>query len=322
MAEPVVLNHVAHRREVAPAVRSGEMRARTRPKLDEVFARYVTQPTARLLPVIITLAVFASLVAGWSHRDEGHLTPESGTGYWLGITGASAMLLLLVYPMRKRMPSLRFLGSVPFWFRLHMLLGILGPLLIVFHSNFQLGALNSNVAFVSMLIVAASGVIGRYIYGKIHLGLSGRKAAVRQILDDAEQLQGTLGRDLPGGAEIMEQMTLFANAAMAPRRSAASSLIAMLGLGLRSHLLRHRLVGSVRSALVAEARTQGWSRHERRAREADFRTLLRVYLAAVNKAAKFGLFERLFALWHVLHLPLFFLLIAAALVHVFAVHFY
>ena len=43
------------------------------------------------------------------------------------------------------------------WFRLHMLLGIAGPVLIIFHSNFKLGALNSNVAFITMLVVATSG---------------------------------------------------------------------------------------------------------------------------------------------------------------------
>jgi cell division protein FtsL len=33
-------------------------------------------------------------------------------------------------------------------------------------------------------------------------------------------------------------------------------------------------------------------------------------------------FERLFSLWHVLHLPLFFLMVMAALVHVWATHRY
>ncbi len=47
-----------------------------------------------------------------------------------------------------------------------------------------------------------------------------------------------------------------------------------------------------------------------------------LHLAAVRKAAAFAFYERLFALWHVLHLPLFILLILAAIIHVVAVHFY
>jgi hypothetical protein len=322
MAEPVTLDHIVRQGSAAPAVRSVRPRARAMPGFDELVARYVTRPAARLVPVAIALGVLAALVVGWNYSEEGHLTPKNGTGYWLGIVGASAMLLLMVYPMRKRMQRLWFLGSVPFWFRTHMLLGIFGPLLVVFHSNFKLGALNSNVAFVVMLVVAGSGVIGRYIYGKIHMGLNGRKAAVKQILDDASQMQRLLDAELPCGGTITAEMKTFADMAMAPRKSAIGSLLAMLALGVRSQLLRARLARRVRTAVAKAADGQRWSRRERREREAEARSHLRLYFAAIGKAATFGFFERLFAAWHVLHLPLFFLLIAAALAHVFAVHFY
>jgi len=70
-----------------------------------------------------------------------------------------------------------------------MILGIVGPVVILFHANFKLGPLNSNVALFSMLIVALSGVVGKYIYGKIHMGLHGRKARVRELLAEAEELK-------------------------------------------------------------------------------------------------------------------------------------
>ena len=114
---------------------------------------------------------------------------RDGHGYWLGIAGASAMLLLLLYPLRKRMKSLRGLGSVGGWFRLHMVLGVIGPALILFHSNFKLGSLNSNVALFSMLTVAASGLIGRYLYGRVHLGLYGRRAEIEELLTDVDNLK-------------------------------------------------------------------------------------------------------------------------------------
>ncbi|MEQ1651925.1 MAG: pyridine nucleotide-disulfide oxidoreductase, partial [Hyphomicrobium sp.] len=123
------------------------------------------RPLRYLGPWLVTAATAGAIVAGWAWRDEGHLTPEQGLGYWLGIAGATAMLLLLVYPLRKRMPSLRWLGGIPAWFQLHMLLGVLGPLLILYHCNFSFGAPNSNIALSTMLVVAASGVVGRYLYG-------------------------------------------------------------------------------------------------------------------------------------------------------------
>ena len=286
------------------------------------MARYVKGPMARLTPAVIAMAVIAVVIVGWLDSDEGHLTPESGTGYWLGIIGASAMLLLLVYPLRKRIPRLRFLGAVPFWFRFHMLLGIVGPLLVLFHSNFKLGALNSNVALVSMLIVAFSGVVGRYIYGKIYLGLSGHRATVREVLDDAADLRTALDRDLPGGEKVIRELSELADTAMKAPRSVLGGMMSLLAAYRRTHVASIRIGRELRAALAIEAKRQRWSGRERRRRERAIRDLVDVHLTAVNRAAAFGLYERLFALWHVLHLPLFLLLIAAAVVHVIAVHLY
>ena len=152
----------------------------------------VRRLVAKLIPLFVSGVVVVVLVLGWLGRDEEYLTPKSGLGYWLGIYGSMAMLLLLIYSMRKRSRSMRWLGPIPAWFRIHMLLGIAGPVLIIFHSNFKLGALNSNVAFITMLIVASSGIVGRYLYGKIYMGLYGRKAEAQDVLAEAEALRESL----------------------------------------------------------------------------------------------------------------------------------
>ena len=43
---------------------------------------------------------------------------------------------------------------------------------------------------------------------------------------------------------------------------------------------------------------------------------------AMRRVASFQAYERLFSLWHALHLPLIFILAAAAVVHVVAVNVY
>ena len=40
------------------------------------------------------------------------------------------------------------------------------------------------------------------------------------------------------------------------------------------------------------------------------------------RVAQFSTYERVFALWHLLHLPFVYLLLITALFHVFAVHAY
>ncbi len=68
-----------------------------------------------------------------------------------------------------------------------------------------------------MLTVAASGIVGRYLYSKIHLGLYGHKAAVQEILADADALKHLLGDGVPASQRIAGELDAFAKLAMAPR---------------------------------------------------------------------------------------------------------
>src|SRR3974377_1286550 len=70
--------------------------------------------------------------------------------------------------------------------------------------------INSTVAMIAMLVVAGSGIVGRYLYGKIHLGLYGRRAAVQEILADAKSLKQSLGDNVPGIGHFDDQLDAFA----------------------------------------------------------------------------------------------------------------
>ena len=102
------------------------------------------------------LGIFILIYMGWKNKGLSNLTPESGTGYRLGIIGGSLMLLILLYTLRKKIRFFNLFGHIKYWFKLHMLFGVLGPVAILFHANFSLGSTNSNVAFFSMIIVASS----------------------------------------------------------------------------------------------------------------------------------------------------------------------
>ena len=69
--------------------------------------------------------------------------------------------------------------------------------------------------------------------------------------------------------------------------------------------------------------TEGqWSDEELARRRRLAGKLVQRYLEAVVRVAQFTAYERIFALWHVAHLPFVFLLVASAVVHVVAVHAY
>jgi hypothetical protein len=296
--------------------------APARPRAKPDFAQYRTRFSAKVTPLAFAVAVAAVLWIGWLNREDSGLTPENGIGYWLGIAGSSLMVLLLLYPLRKRTKFWRLLGTVTFWFRAHMILGIIGPVLILLHANFRLGSVNSNVALATMLIVATSGIVGRYLYSKIHLGLYGRKAVVREILADADALRELIAAGLPIAHRVVAQLNAFADRATTAPRGILAGLLLLPVIGWRARLVRRRLIADARRVIEVEGKRLGWSRKVRRRRLAGVSDLVTLHVAAVRKAAVFALYERLFRFWHIFHLPLFFLLVIAAIVHIFAAHFF
>lgn len=267
-------------------------------------------------------ALTALLVAGWLQRDARHLTAESGLGYLLGIAGGSLMLLLLFYPLRKRVKILRILGGIKHWFRFHMILGVLGPALILFHANFSLGSTNSNVAMFCMLLVMGSGLVGRYLYSRLHRGLYGARLTLAELADqsadNASRFNALFARD----PDLIARLDGYRAAAVKPPRGALDawgrSAVIAVSIRLAGNGLRRR----VRRLLKEEAVRNGFTGRDRRRRRRDGLTTLDHYLLTVRRAAGLSFFERLFALWHVLHVPLFVMLVIAGVVHVVAVHLY
>ncbi|MEZ5851993.1 MAG: pyridine nucleotide-disulfide oxidoreductase [Hyphomicrobiaceae bacterium] len=276
----------------------------------------------RLAPLIFATLTLGALASGWLQRNEGHLTPEAGLGYWLGIIGGTMLLALLLYPLRKRVRFLNRLGSVPGWFRIHMLLGVLGPTLILFHSNFGVGAPNSAVSLVAMLTVVASGIVGRYLYSKVHRGLYGRKTALAEVLQDTALLRELVERDASGLNAVIADLRDFETHALRERRGVLAQLGSALVVGMRARRCSRRAIGRIHRALRQHVKAGSMSPRDARRAKASIRADLALYFSAARAASRFAIYERLFALWHMLHLPLFLLLVVTAAIHIVAVHRY
>ena len=123
------------------------------------------------------------------------------------------MLLLLLYPVRKHGWAFRGVGPIRIWFHTHMALGILGPTMVLLHSNFQLGSTNSTAALVSALVVGSSGYVGRFAYSRIHFGLSGERTHFAEVRDDVRTLRDGLEVEYPELAVSFEEFEDWSNAA-------------------------------------------------------------------------------------------------------------
>ena len=258
------------------------------------------------------------LVVGRITPLHDYITPRSGLGYALGIIGGSLMLALLIYPLRKRVPALAVIGSNKRWFRIHMVFGIAGPLCILYHCCYRIGATNSNVALFSMLIVASSGLVGRYLYGRIHHGLYGTKASLDDLRKEAERLKGEgggAGRLLPEFPTRLDaaEKRISASIPLVPKALSAAIAYGLARSGMRRYVHKTLRGAAVASLAIAEHR-------EALTLAADRYTESR--LGAARRVAEFESCDRLFGLWHVLHLPLFGMLFVAGIVHVIAVNVY
>jgi hypothetical protein len=258
---------------------------------------------------LIVIAVVLAIIIGWLDRGDDGLNPEIGLGYALGIIGGSMMILLLAYPLRKRVKvRSKAAGSVGFWFRFHMLLGLMGPLAVLYHARFSWGALNSAVALGSMIIVASSGLIGRFLYSRVHRGYSDRKLEIRSLKGDMDgMLERLAGRGI-SREEVLEILLPFEKRAVSAGANFWSSAGSVIGLGFETRRAERSLF-----------RAHPEMKHDNRTAAAE---TVSEYFKAVRRAAEFAFYDRLLRLWHLFHLPLFFLLVAAAIVHIVAVHMY
>jgi len=265
----------------------------------------ILKPVYFLRSNIFMFFITGLLIFGWTRRDDNYLSAETGTGYMLGILGGSMMLILLLYPISKRIKLMTRWIPIRYWFGIHMMLGVVGPVMILFHSNYHLGSINSTIALVSMLLVAGSGLIGRYIYTHIHHGLYGTRITLAELKQETGNNYAELLNTHAMDEHLNAQLSTMEEKALQPYTGLFTSLQQVIYLATNSQRLKRKL-----KPLLAN--NEGKS----------LLASINRYTLALRRTAAFKLYERLFSLWHILHLPLFIMMIITAVIHVFAVHMY
>lgn len=269
---------------------------------------------------IIFLICAVLLIAGWMLPLDRYITAKRGVGYALGIIGGSAMLILLLYPARKRWRWLSFMGSVKGWFQTHMALGLIGPVCILYHANFSLGATNSNIALFCMLIVSGSGLVGRYLYTRIHFGLTDRATTLADLQNNAQRLRG-INMSLPFFPELLQRL-MDEEKQLLMRVQKSLGLLRPVHSAWLSMLATRRLHAYVRTALRSASLQSATIRQQQQRLRHSTYHYIEQRLQATRQLANFKAYTQLFSLWHILHLPLFFMLLIAGMVHVVAVNIY
>jgi hypothetical protein len=255
-------------------------------------------------------AVLAVLAAGVDFYRTPLLERAHHDGYWqwkaggtvghkLGVAGSSMMVLMLLYSVRKRVGALRSLGPLGRWLDVHIYLGVFGPLLVVLHSSFKVQGLVA-LSFWSMVIVASSGVLGRYLYLQIPRTRAGEERALVELEAEDRELSGQLRtRFRLDEAQIAGLDALVA----VPTR------VGLLGGFARLVTDDLRL----RSGLRAFARS---CRSVPAPVFADFERVVRQKAQVHRRILLWDRVHELFHYWHVLHKPFALVMYLFMIVHV------
>jgi hypothetical protein len=125
---------------------------------------------------LLNLAHREGFLAGYGPAKE----PNKGIWHMVGIIGGVCFAVMMTYSIRKRFAFMMDVGSLRSWLDVHMFLGIVGAVLTTTHTTYKLGGLVS-ISFWCMVIVATSGLLGRYLYGWIPHQVSGKELEMEEV---------------------------------------------------------------------------------------------------------------------------------------------
>ncbi len=261
-----------------------------------------------VFPLLLVAAAGASYYAlpfGERLRNPWHewLGPTGYVGQSAGLLAFALFAFLWLYPVRKRLSSATFLGPIPRWLDAHIVAGVLMPLAGAVHAGFRFEGL-IGLGYFSMLVVACSGVVGRYLYVRIPRGRAGLELTREQVSAERREILGTLVEST--GLDPREILELLKPVDVAPR----GGVVRALGRMLRDDLDRRRAV----HRLEAGMRT---SKRRFDAREVRKVTrLARREMALGQQIRILDATNRVFRLWHAFHMPFAIMAFLAVAVHV------
>jgi len=223
----------------------------------------------------------------------------------LGIVGFTLIFIGLSYPLRKAFPRFfKYFGKQPMWLDFHNFCGLLGLTFVTFHTGFYFPTQPSSMGYVSLLLVAMSGVFGRFLMLMIPRGVAGTELKIREIEEEDESITLKLDAMFEGSSDhqlfIEKVVRSVAHdptktpTVWAMFKSIAHTWFLLLTLRLRM--------------------PRGLKLHRRQIR--PFLTLLHDKIRLKRNVSFLGLSKRLFMVWRFIHVPFAYLTLSIVLGHI------
>ena len=235
------------------------------------------------------------------------LRPTGPVGLAFGIAGFAMFLFMWLYPLRKHARWLAWTGPVGRWLHVHVIAGIVIPLVVAVHAGWRFDGI-IGLGYFSMLVVSFSGIVGRYLYTRIPRTRTGlemtreqvsneRRGLVTEIAAATGLLPERIERLLATDARAETRTGLFATL----RNLVTDDLDRRRALAALGSRLRHAAPGEIPVQPGTVPRVLKLARRE---------------IALRQQTRMLEGTRRVFGLWHVAHRPFAITALLAVCLHV------
>lgn len=238
------------------------------------------------------------------HDLHEYFKPGGVIGHGLGILGTSMMVLMLGYTVRKRFKAFKWMGNQKNWLNFHIFLGILGPMFVTLHTSFKFNGIVA-VSFWSMIIVALSGFVGRYLYVKIPGNILVEEERLDDLTKRYQALQMNLLKDVPGRDRVFSNLEQAINIQFFSKKKSYLSILDIVFLDMFSGLVlfwkrwqlsrKYAVDSSMAKQLI---------------------TILKQKVSIEKRLLILGTIEKLFHYWHVAHRPFSLIMFIILIIHI------
>jgi hypothetical protein len=235
--------------------------------------------------------------------------PSGFVGQSAGILAFALFLFLWLYPLRKKYPRLAFTGSVTAWLSVHVIAGLMIPLVAALHAAWHFTGL-IGLGYGAMMVAWLSGIVGRYIHARIPRSKSGleltRDEVEAQRAAVAQQIVDSTGIE----PELLEHIVL---AGTSPSVPADASPLRVMAVMIANDARRWRALRTLQWKWHGVTALDGAVEHEMLV---TMRRLMRREIALTQQARMLDATHRLFRYWHVAHKPMAISALLAVVIHV------
>jgi hypothetical protein len=277
-------------------------------------ARHLLLATIMMILVAINAigtSYYASPIAvRVRHPMHDWLRPSGIIGQGAGLLAFIIFVFLWLYPLRKRVKALAWTGSVGRWLDVHVAAALALPLLLAIHAAWRFDGL-IGLGYTAILLVCASGVIGRYLYTRIPRARSGveltRDEVVAQRTALLDRIAATTGLD----RQVVDS-TLHSVALPTGHAGIGRSMLDLVA----GDLVRWNRVRALRrrwTTLAPPGRRPSKHSLDEAVRLASREIALEQQVRLLDAT------HRVFRWWHVAHRPVAMTALVAVLVHVIVV---